>query len=99
MRLTDQQRQIIREEVARIFGPRARVYLFGSRLDDRARGGDVDLFIEVDEVLENRASAASRVAARLQQALGDQRIDVVLVDAATRKQPIHEAARREGRAL
>lgn len=99
MRLTDQQRGIIRNEVARVLGPRARVYLFGSRLDDKARGGDLDLFIEIDEVLANRAAAASRVAARLQQALGDQRIDVVLVDAATRQQPIHEAARRQGRAL
>ena len=43
MRLTDRQIKVIREEVARILGPDAEVWLFGSSVDDNARGGDVDL--------------------------------------------------------
>jgi len=38
MRLDARQRQSIREEVERDFGPGATVCLFGSRLRDEARG-------------------------------------------------------------
>jgi len=99
MRLIGNQAEIIRQTVRQMFGPEAKVMLFGSRADDRARGGDIDLLVEVDERLENRAGAASRLAALLQIALGDQRIDVVLVDPDTPKLPIHDAARRRGIAL
>lgn len=46
MRLTDAQHQKILEVCAQIFlGQEHRVYLFGSRVDEQARGGDVDLLI------------------------------------------------------
>lgn len=46
MRLTqDQTREIVRT-VSRLTGGTADVYLFGSRLDDAARGGDIDLLLE-----------------------------------------------------
>jgi predicted nucleotidyltransferase len=96
MRLTHHQVEVVRETVAAMFGSTATVHLFGSRVDDAALGGDIDLLVETDEMLENRAAAASRLAAALQLRLGDQRIDVVLVDAATPLLPVHRAARREG---
>ena len=99
MRLTEEQRRAIVEETARIFGPEARVRLFGSRVDDHARGGDIDLYVEVDQAIPNRAAAASRLAAQLQLALGEQHIDIILVDASTAPQAIHDLARREGIAL
>lgn len=99
MRLSPAQIDAIRRVVGETFGERARVCLFGSRVDDDQRGGDIDLLVEVDQPLANRAAAASRLTAQLQRALGDQRIDVVLVDPQTRPQPIHAEARRTGVAL
>lgn len=99
MRLTTEQRRIIIEETARLLGPGARVRLFGSRIDDQARGGDIDLYVETDQPVPNRAATASRLAAVLQCALGEQRIDVVLIDPDTIPQTIHAVARREGIAL
>lgn len=96
MRLTSEQRRIIRKRIRTALGTGARGYLFGSRLNDDARGGDIDLYIEVDTHLDNRAATASRLAAELQLALGDQRIDVLLVDPATTRQPIHDNARASG---
>ncbi|XSG85250.1 MAG: nucleotidyltransferase domain-containing protein [Methylohalobius sp. ZOD2] len=90
---------MIRQKVKSVFGHSSRVFLFGSRLDDAARGGDIDLYVEVDYILPNRAAAASRLIAELQRVLGDQSIDVVLVDPSTKPQPMHEIARREGIAL
>ncbi len=99
MRLSPEQAATIRRVVTETFGGNARTRLFGSRVDDRERGGDIDLFVEVDHPLANRAAAASRLAAGLQIALGEQRIDVVLVDPETRPLPIHDEARRHGLAL
>jgi predicted nucleotidyltransferase len=96
MRLSPQARRTIRDTVTDLLGPGASVRLFGSRVDETTRGGDIDLLVEVDHVLENRPAAARRLAARLQMALGDQRIDVVLIDPATLPQPIHDAARSQG---
>ncbi|CAK0752102.1 DNA polymerase beta [Gammaproteobacteria bacterium] len=46
MRLTPTQIQAILQTVSGFTGGTAEVFLFGSRLDDRARGGDIDLLIE-----------------------------------------------------
>ncbi|MDO8940093.1 MAG: nucleotidyltransferase domain-containing protein [Methylicorpusculum sp.] len=48
MRLTKQQTEIIMQTVTRLASMGAVVYLFGSRLNDQAKGGDIDLFIESD---------------------------------------------------
>ena len=48
MRLTKQQTQIITQTVTRLAGMGTTVYLFGSRLNDQAKGGDIDLLIESD---------------------------------------------------
>lgn len=96
MRLTAEQAQTIRKTVKAALGAGARVRLFGSRVDDSALGGDIDLYVEVDRVLGNRAAVASRLAAELQVALGDRHIDVVLVDPNTVQRPIHEVARKQG---
>lgn len=51
MRLTKQQIDTITQTFFRLAGTAATVYLFGSRLNDQARGGDIDLLIETDTPL------------------------------------------------
>jgi len=46
MRLSDDQARTILRCVRQQFGADAQVKLFGSRLDDSSRGGDVDLLVE-----------------------------------------------------
>lgn len=46
MRLTPTQINIIRTATRQNFGQDALIWLFGSRVDDSRRGGDVDLYIE-----------------------------------------------------
>ncbi len=45
MRLREKEVNIIKETVADIFGKDSTIYLFGSRVNDNKKGGDVDLFI------------------------------------------------------
>lgn len=47
MRLTPRQRNSILSAASDCFGADAQVILFGSRADDNARGGDIDLLVEL----------------------------------------------------
>jgi predicted nucleotidyltransferase len=49
MRLPDQQAKDISRLAHEMAGDTARVRLFGSRLDDDAKGGDIDLLLEIPE--------------------------------------------------
>jgi len=48
MSLTTQQVDLITQTVSRLAGTGTEVYLFGSRLNDHTKGGDIDLLIESD---------------------------------------------------
>jgi len=91
MRLTPRQRQVILTSAARYFGARARVWLFGSRTDDRRRGGDVDLYIEPEH---SDLIAELRCKAQLEEAL-DLHVDLV-VRRPGPDRPIEKIARGAG---
>ncbi len=44
MRLSNHETELIKNKVQTIFGD-AFIYLFGSRVDDKKKGGDIDLYI------------------------------------------------------
>src|SRR4030067_3190646 len=92
MRLTEHARKLIRDAVQEVFGAEATVSLFGSRVDDSARGGDIDLLIKLRQPVADREHKILQLIARLQLRLGDQPIDVLVLDAATERRPIHEQA-------
>ncbi|MCF6209751.1 MAG: nucleotidyltransferase domain-containing protein [Gammaproteobacteria bacterium] len=99
MRLTTHAQKIIRDTVREVFGREACVTLFGSRIDDAARGGDIDLLIQSEIPIEQRERKALQLVARLQIRLGDQPIDVLVLDPETERQPVHEEAIRTGISL
>ena len=96
MRLTAEQAAIIRSAAAEVFGADARVWLFGSRVDDAKRGGDIDLYLETPQTCTVAAARQARLWSLLQQRLGEQRIDIVVRATDSQPQPIHEIARSQG---
>jgi predicted nucleotidyltransferase len=74
MRLTQQQRHLIRKCVA-ICDPAADVLLFGSRLHNQRRGGDIDLLIRSSKI---DFKARLRLKLALMDALGPQKIDIAV---------------------
>ena len=96
MRLTAEQVNAIRRIAYEEAGADSVVRLFGSRLDDTARGGDVDLLLEIPYPVDNPALFSARVAARIMRALGGRHIDVLLAAPNLETFPIHKVAVAEG---
>jgi len=95
MRLSESELAAIRASVRAVFGAEARALVFGSRADDRARGGDLDLFVEV---APGHATLEAELALRerLAPALDDLRLDLVLHERGTPPSPIARIAKRDG---
>lgn len=96
MRLSSQTQTIIRDTAREVFGPQAMTMVFGSRVDDTARGGDIDLIVQLEQPVQQRERKALQLVARLQMRLGMQPIDVLVVDPQTEMLPVHEEAIRTG---
>jgi len=99
MRLSSQHVKAIREVVRRECGASARVRLFGSRLDDARRGGDVDVLVELDEPVERPAVLSARLSAMISRRLQGRAVDVVLSAPNITRSPVHHTAEKDGRLL
>jgi predicted nucleotidyltransferase len=96
MRLSEHQREVIRRSAVELAGASAKVLLFGSRLNDQARGGDIDILVELPELCPDRLALSLRIGARIERQLGLQKIDVLVADPATPLSGVLSAARRMG---
>ncbi len=74
MRLSRTEIEAISQTI-RSLDDRARIRLFGSRADDAKRGGDIDLLILSEKLTE---SDRGTIRLRLQEKLGEQKIDIVI---------------------
>ncbi len=92
MRLSDSQQQCILEATRRYFGAGAKVWLFGSRVDDGRRGGDVDLYVETGLTEPLMPALLCKLA--IEESL-DMHIDLLVNDGRT-DQPIHAIAKQTG---
>ncbi|WP_236631929.1 nucleotidyltransferase domain-containing protein [Endozoicomonas montiporae] len=71
--------------------PNAEIWLFGSRVDDQAKGGDIDLLI-MSEILTFMDKSKIRIG--LYDLIGEQKIDLVI--AADDSDPFTRIALSEG---
>lgn len=99
MRLRPVEIQAVIQAATDTFPPGTNVYLFGSRLDDRARGGDIDLLVEPPTSWSPRqvVDRRTRFVATLYRLLEEQRIDVLVAPAdAPDPRPVVARARQHG---
>lgn len=96
MRLTPEQVTAIRQTAAEVFGDDVGVWLFGSRVDDSKRGGDVDLLMSpVTLDAGQQLLHKIRFLARLERRLGERKVDVV-IEAPGDTRPIVRIAHQTG---
>jgi len=96
MRLSKYDIETIKFEAKNCFGEDVRLWLFGSRVNDAGKGGDIDLYVETKRKvgLEQK----HHFMALLQLKLGDQKIDVVL-NCGQKEKEIFKIAKETGTEL
>ena len=100
MRLSPAQIDLLRSTAVLRFGAESVLWLFGSRVHDAQRGGDVDLYLETteqnaDQLIDNKL----RFLADLHDTpeFEGERIDLVIHSPLHRSElPVHRVARAEG---
>jgi predicted nucleotidyltransferase len=85
MRLTNYEITFIKESFHQVFH-NGNIYLFGSRVDDNLKGGDIDLFIELDTILTVKEilDKINEFKINLYDKIGEQKIDVIISKDKTR---------------
>jgi predicted nucleotidyltransferase len=74
MRLDPHEVETIREEIQQS-DPGAEIYLYGSRVDDAARGGDIDLWVRSSRITYRDTL---RLLTRIKDRIGWQKIDLTI---------------------
>lgn len=96
MRLTPSHVELIRSTAKQVLGEDAQVILFGSRVNDQDKGGDVDLLVSVPHTVTDPAVLSARMASRISRAMGGRKVDVILQAPNLQVQAIHQVARQTG---
>lgn len=99
MRLTVEQINAIRKTASEVFGEPSDVWLFGSRADDRKRGGDIDLLIrpphrQADDTAQ-LWQCKLRFLGLLERRIGERKVDVV-IETPDDSRPIVRVAHQTG---
>lgn len=100
MRMTLQQAETIRLFAHRHFGQDAEVWLFGSRADDKKKGGDYDFLIETslnqpDIIIEHKITMIAELQST--PSFEEEKIDLIVKRRnASFDMPIYDVAKKEG---
>ena len=79
MRLSPDQIQAIRHAAITTFGADTAVWLFGSRVDDTKKGGDIDLLVRpLATDAEQTFAKKIKMLSLLEHLLGERKIDLVI---------------------
>jgi predicted nucleotidyltransferase len=92
MRLSTTQHQAIKKYFLEVF-KEGEIYLFGSRVDERRKGGDIDLYLRLKEN-KNLVRKKLDFLVKLKREIGQQKIDIVFDKNLNR--PIDRVAMRDG---
>jgi len=93
MRLSEESIRSVRSVIGKVCGS-ADVWLFGSRVDDQKKGGDIDLYIETDHDIAMMDRL--RLLTLLQRATGLRKIDLIIRMPNSADRAIFHTARETG---
>ena len=96
MRLAEYDKKAICRILHEQFGANAKLWLFGSRVDDSLQGGDIDLMVEPGRLVENSLAEKIQAVAAIQMAIGDQKIDLLIRKKTIKESRIYKVAEATG---
>ena len=94
MRLSEFEREAIKECIKRYFGEKSEVFLFGSRVDDTKKGGDIDIYVIAEYKDINEILLKIKAKRCIKSKIGEQRIDIMV--SKDTNSPIEKIARENG---
>lgn len=96
MRINPETLRIIKELAIKYFGEDSEVRIFGSRIDDTKKGGDIDIYIETS-ITEGLLDRKAGFLTDLKIKIGDQKIDLIVKKRGEEgESPIYRYAVKEG---
>lgn len=98
MRLKEYEKQAIITSVMRHIATPTAIWLFGSRVDDNKKGGDIDLFVEYENQQHQALSWKNKrkIINDITDEIGEQKIDLLTHEITQMREPIHNIARATG---
>jgi len=91
MRLEEWEIEEIKKAAKLVFGADVKVMLFGSRVYDEKKGGDIDLYVITNNP---NVEKKGQFWIELQERLGEQKIDIILSE--DKNRTIEQVALKEG---
>lgn len=94
MRLSDLEKNAIIDLAGKYFGYNVKIYLFGSRVYDEKRGGDIDLYIETHKNIDRQTEI--KFLADFHKLATERKIDLIIKTPSSKEKSIYETAKTEG---
>jgi predicted nucleotidyltransferase len=93
MRLLKEEASIIKKTILKYIKD-AKIILFGSRVDDNKRGGDIDIFVQTNQEVTLKEQIKILTDIEMNGVL--RKVDLVLKTPTSKEQPIFKTAIQEG---
>lgn len=94
MRLSQSQVLAIKQIIQHSLGAKSEVWLFGSRVHDSARGGDIDLYVETHKLCGLQQKL--RLMTKIQRAIGLRKVDLIIKTETCEHKAIYDTAKSKG---
>jgi len=94
MRLKQKTVEEIIKYAKKYFGINVKVYLFGSRTEDYKKGGDIDLYIETNELIE--CESKIHFLRDIYKYVTTRKVDLIINTPQQKDIPIFHTAKKEG---
>lgn len=92
MRLINFEKNIIKESIL-LFDNEAKIYLFGSRIDDAKKGGDIDILVISNKI---NYSNLIKIKAKIFNSIEEQKLDIVIANKNNMHDPFINIALKSG---
>lgn len=93
MRLTSEEISIIKNIILK-YVPDAKIMLFGSRVDDTKKGGDIDIFVQTEQNITLKEQI--KILAKIEILGVERRVDLIFKTPNSKEQSIFDTITKSG---